>query len=281
MTEKGTCQKHGEFTLVDGCQGCSRDEARKSESISKDQEELEESLYAAELNQEGLTLEKDIPTDFTEPAVVTLTLIHPDKDALVASFRKQALGQLQYATDLKIVREEDLKLATEGLGVIAKLKKAVGDKQKEYLQPFKEHIAEVNEAFKKLLEPILAADTLTRSAMAIYYTEQERIRAEQEEVNRLRIEAAQREMKLKGELTEPVKVIEVIPEPAKSMQTDQGSAGMTDRWKYEVVDFALLPDDYKVVDSAMLTAIARHHHDRKEVPGVRFFNEPSITMRPR
>lgn len=216
-----------------------------------------------------------------EGGIMTLTLTHPDSDALVINFWHQAWGQLQYATDLKIAKAEDLELATDGLSVISKLKKAVGEKQKEYLQPFKEHIAEVNEAFKRLMEPILAADSLTREKVAAYYAEQARIRREQEEVNRLRMEAAEKEMALKGELSESVNLVEVTPEPAKTVQADLGTAGMTDSWKYEVFDFSLLPDEYKVVDTAMLTAIARKHHDRKEISGVRFYNEPHITVKAR
>ncbi|MBA7684472.1 hypothetical protein ES703_92868 [subsurface metagenome] len=88
-------------------------------------------------------------------------------------------------------------------------------------------------------------------------------------------------MKLKGELTESVNLVEVAPEAPKSVSTDMGTSGMTDSWKYEVFDFALLPDEYKVPDTAMLNSIAKKHHDQKQVPGVRFFNEPFITVRAR
>jgi len=54
---------------------------------------------------------------------------------------------------------------------------------------------------------------------------------------------------------------------------------MRDNWKYEVLNFALLDDAYKVADNAQLTAIARRHHDQKPVNGVRFYNEPTRVVR--
>jgi len=48
-----------------------------------------------------------------------------------------------------------------------------------------------------------------------------------------------------------------------------------------VVDFKALPDEYKIPDTAMLNAIAKKHHDTKQIPGVRFYNEPILTVNTR
>ena len=222
------------------------------------------------------------PTPTMKPPVVTLTLTDPDKDALVVAFWDQAWGLLKYAKDeLKIATLDDLNPATNALNVISTLKKAVEDKRKEYLRPFKEHVDEVNLAFKKLMEPILAADILTREKIAAYYAEQERKRREQEEVNRLRLLAAEKEEVLKGEVSEPVNLIKVEPVAPKTVNSNLGSAGMTDCWKWEVFDFVALPDEYKIVDSVTLTSMAKKHHDQKQIPGVRFYNEPIVGLRRR
>lgn len=229
----------------------------------------------------GITPEPDTPTDYrlmpaaSEPPA-TLALIKPDQDALVINFWHQAWGQLRYATCLTIAEAEDLKLATDGLSVISKLKKAVGEKQKEYLQPFKEHIAEVNEAFKRLMEPILAADSLTRVKVAAYYAEQARIRREQEEVNRLRMEAAEKEMELEGELSEPVGLVEVTQEPAKAVQTDMGTSGMAKIWKFEVIDFSLLPDRFKMENATLIGKVVRA--GEREIPGVKIWSEDTLRV---
>ena len=108
--------------------------------------------------------------------------------------------------------------------------------------------------------------------------EQKRIQQEQERINQQRREAAEAEMKLTGELSESLIEIAVTEAP-KRVLSDLGSSGLVDHWKYEVIDFALLSDEYKVEDSSMLNAVAKKHHDQKIVPGVRFYNEPYIATR--
>ena len=129
------------------------------------------------------------------------------------------------------------------------------------------------------MEPVEAADKITRDKILIYNHEQQRIRQEQEAINRLREEAAQKQKELTGEIIE-VETVGVVAE-VKRVSTEMGSSGLTDHWKYEIVDINLLPREYMVPDTAMLTAIARSHHDKKLVSGVRFFNEPYIAVRPK
>jgi len=115
--------------------------------------------------------------------------------------------------------------------------------------------------------------------MLFFNMEQARIRQEQEDINRKRQEAAEAEMRLKGELTESVNLVEVVPEAPKIVSTGMGSTGMRDNWKYRVVNFAELSDEYKIEDSVMLNSIAKGHHDKKPVKGIVFYNEPIIAVR--
>jgi len=45
--------------------------------------------------------------------------------------------------------------------------------------------------------------------------------------------------------------------------------------------FALLPDEYKVVDTALLTSTAKKNKDTKPVPGIEFYFEPGLQVRSR
>jgi ATPase subunit of ABC transporter with duplicated ATPase domains len=154
-------------------------------------------------------------------------------------------------------------------------------KRKEYLTPHQEEIKSINETYKKYMNPIEEADQLIRSQIINYNREQDRIRREQEEINRKRLEAAEAEMKLKGELTEPTKVVEVIPEPAKTTRTDIGTASQRDNWKFEVIDIDKVPRKYLMPDTVLLNNIAKKHHDGYPIEGVRFYNEPIINVRSR
>ena len=261
MTEKGTCQKHGEFTLTEGCPQCLAEKRGESAPEAVKAEPLFPSI---------------LPSDQT-----AIIKVKPEVDVEVKSFYEEALKLEQYAIVRVIATAEDLKPATDDLSIIAGVKKAMEEKRKEYVKPLQNHVQEINDAFKTLMRPIEEADRITRVKMLDFTKEQERIRLEQEEINRKRREAAEAEMELNGELSEPVNLVEVVPAAPKRVSTDMGSTGMVDHWKWEVVDFALLPDEYKVVDGSMLTAVAKKHHDQKPVPGVRFYNEPIIAVRAR
>ncbi len=213
--------------------------------------------------------------------IPTAVALRPGEDAVVMGYYADATSLLTFAKLRAIQTAEDVKGATDDLSIISKVKKLMDAKRKGYLAPLKEQSDAVRATYEYLMAPILEADKITRDKMLVYGQEQQQIRLKQEEVNRLRMEAAKKEMELSGELSESVNLVEVTQEPAKVTRTDMGTAGMVDCWKYEVADFALLPDEYKVADNAILNAVAKRHHDQKLVPGVRFYNEPIISVRAR
>lgn len=284
---KGRC-KHGEFIIRDGCPQCI---AERQGREGNTEESIAEAVKAAQhppdvppglremeegLRSEGLTL-----SGATEPGSETALVLRPGEDMEAHGYYADGVRLLEYAQCRVIKTLEDNKSANDDLSMIAKLKKVMENKRKSLLDPLKLQSDAIRETYNYLMAPVLEAEKITREKMLAYDAEQRHIRQEQEEINRKRQEAAEQEMKLRGELSESVNLVEVAPEPAKRVSTDMGTTGMVDHWKYEVVDFALLPDEYKVVDGSLLTAVARKHHDQKQIPGVRFFNEPYIATRAR
>ena len=266
--QKGTC-KHGEFSLSEGCPQCIA-ERRQAPNV------VPEPL--SEEARKVLTGGRD---EMIKAATETAIALRPGEDIEARGYFEQSMIALKYAEDRVIATLEDNKAANNDLSLISKLKKAMEAKRKALLEPLEEKKVAIRATYDYLMAPILEANKITKDKMLAYDAEQRRIRAEQEEINRLRMEAARAEMELKGELTESVGLVEVMPEPGKRVSTDLGTSGMVDCWKYEVVDFALLPDDYKVPDTSMLNAVAKKHHDQKPVAGVRFYNEPIISNRAR
>jgi len=255
---------------------------RRASGIEPQNDEMEDGL-----NVEGLTLFMEsndnapyLPDahDDLQPEAITLAIVKPEADETVMSFYAEGRQLLRYAEARTIATVDDLIPANDDLIIIRKVKKGMEEKRKEYLKPFQDHVKDTNEAYKSLMEPIEQADIITSGKMLAFNADQKRQRREQENINRLRMEAAQKEMELKGELTESVDLVEVQPEAPKTVHTDIGSAGMRDAWKWEVVDFAAVPDAYKVIDSSQLSAIAKKHHDQKPIPGVHFYNEPIIQV---
>jgi len=210
------------------------------------------------------------------PLPTALVRIKPEQDALVQAFYDQALGLRDYAEKLVITTADDLRPATNDLSVIAKLKKALEEKRKEYVKPLQEHVQEINDAFKNLVEPILAADSITRQKILGYRQEQERIRQEQERINRLRMEAARAEMELKGELTESVELVETQPEQPNHYRTDTGTLATMKVRKWEEVDFAQVPDEYKMIDAAKVGRVVRA--GISSIPGIRIWEEETLRV---
>jgi len=50
-------------------------------------------------------------------------------------------------------------------------------------------------------------------------------------------------------------------------------------WKFRVVDFKLLPDDFKVVNGVLLGGVARSEKEKAVVPGVEFYAESVMAAR--
>jgi len=301
MNEKGMCKEHGEFNLAEGCPQCLAEKFGAEEKVTlaikvtapEGAPEGEEQKVADEIvkltetiaeiqgnpKPETATSTPEIST--AEPVPTAIVRVKPEQDIEVQSFYDQALKLAEYAEARDIAIIEDLKPATDDLSIIARVKKALEAKRKEFIQPLQDHIKEINDAFKRLMEPIEIADKTTRSKILAFQQEQERIRREQEEVNRLRMEAAQKEMELKGELSELVSLVEVSPEAPKRVSTDMGTAGQRDNWKWEVVDFALVPDGYKMINSGVLTPVVKASKGKITIPGIRIYNEPIIAVNAR
>lgn len=205
-----------------------------------------------------------------------LVIVKPEQDIEVRSFYLQALKLRAWAGARVIATPDDLKPATDELSVIAKVKKGLEGKKRDYLKPFQDHVKETNEAYKSLMEPIETADKITRDKILAFRQEQERICREQEEINRLRIEAAQKEKELKGEITEPVELVEVVHIAPKQVTTEMGTTGQRMIKKWELVDKSLVPEEYKILDSATITRVVKA--GIPSIPGIHIYAELIVTV---
>jgi len=213
------------------------------------------------------------------PIETALIQIRPDTDEKVVSLYQEAVKLQQYAEARVIQSDGDIKVATDDLSIIAKLKKAIEEKRKEYVGPINEHLKAVNDTFKNFAEPLNQADSITRQKILDYRKEQERIRREQERINQLRMEAARAEMELKGELTESVKVVEIAPEAPTHYRTESGILGKFMVRKWELVDFNLVPGEYKMLNEVLIGKLVRS--GIKTIPGIRIYEEETLRITPK
>lgn len=210
----------------------------------------------------------------------SLVLVKPEANPEVVYFYNEALRLQDIAVARVIRTNDDLKPANDDLVIIRKVKKGMEEKRKEYLKPFQDHIKETNEAYKALMDPIEQADKVTTDKMLAFATEQKRKLKEAEAIEAEKLALAKREAELKhGEITvdlTPVEKPEVVPD---RIRTEMGSSAQRDNWKWEVVDFKLVPDDYKMINAGILTPIVKASKGRIPIPGIRIYNEIGLTVR--
>ncbi len=266
--DTGHC-KHGEFILTEGCPQCIAE--KRVAGIKPEQDEMEDGL-----NSEGFTLARvDEIAPLIEVQEVLVTT-KPGADPQFVAFYNEALRLWEIAEARVIITNDDLKPANDDLVIIRGIKRGMEEKRKEYLKPFQDHVKETNEAYKALMEPIEQADKITSGKMLAFDAEQKRRRHEQEEINRKRLEAAEAEMRLKGELSESVNLVEVMPEVPKRTQTDMGTTSTMKVRKYRVLNFTELPDQYKIENSALLNKVVKA--GIPSIPGVEIYTEDSLRV---
>lgn len=212
-------------------------------------------------------------------AVVNISESKPDLDEAVISLSEQANKYLIYAQGREIFTSGHVEDATRDLSLIANTRKAIEAKRQEYVGPLNIQVKEINVHFKTLSDPITEADKITRRKVLDYNAEVERQRLAAERIEAEKLRLAQDETALTGEHTVDLTPIEKPAETPDRVRTEVGMASKTLTWKYEVFDFDLLSNEYKVTDTAMLTSIAKKHHDLKQIPGVRFYGEPNLQIR--
>jgi hypothetical protein len=212
-------------------------------------------------------------------AEITTAILNvaPAHDERVVALQNEVKGLLDYAKIRTIVTDKDVSDATNDLSLMSSLKKAIEEKRREYVDPLNTHLKTINDLFKTLSEPLSQADRTTREKVLAYRAEIERKRKEAEEINRQKEELARREAALNhGEVTIDTTPIVVPTSAPETVRTDAGTLGTQDHWIFEVTDFGLLPNEYKIVDSAKLGKVVRA--GLHNIPGVRIWNEPVLKI---
>lgn len=270
MTEKGFCQRHNyEFVLTEGCPRCLAEKREKPGFSAFSGSEITSQEKADEIASAMLDEHADSSQEI-------MTLVPKQGgDTKVANYYSQALKLREYAESRVVKTIEDIKIATDDLTIIARLKKAIAEKKKEFLKPHQETIRAINDNYNFWMEPVETADKITRDKILAFNSEREERRRKEEEINRKRMEAAQEEMELTGELSESVNLIEVTPE-VKRISTEMGTTGMATIWKFDVLDFALVPDEYKIIDASKVGKVVRA--GLRTIPGIRIYSEQSLRV---
>lgn len=195
------------------------------------------------------------------------------------------------ANGLSIVTDADYQGAGEFLRSIKTASKRVDE-------TFDPGISAAHKAHKVAVEtkrqfsdPLNAAERVVKGKMGSWYAEQEAARKKEEarlreiayrdaEDKRLaeaaKLEAAGRKEEAMATLDAPIVAAPVVLAPVT--QQAKGVA-MRATWKWEVVDMGSIPRDYLTTDDAMIGGVVRAMRGETNIPGIRAFEESSLSAR--
>lgn len=194
----------------------------------------------------------------------------------------QQRSLLQRAQDLIIATAADYKVACDLVKGIAELKKMIGDDFKDSKSAAHKAWKTICDQEKKHLDAIAEPDRLLRNKISEYTTEQERVRRQQEEIERQKAQKVAEETRLQeaikaerqGRTTEEVNQIldkPVMPAPVvvpKAMVPKVEGVSMVDTWEFEIADVNLIPREYLSVDESKIRKVVGALKGQTNIPGV-------------
>ena len=168
------------------------------------------------------------------------------------------------------IKEEALKTAVsdnkslknaqiQGKSVVT-IKKEIDARRKEILAPAREFTKQVNDYAKKILEPVIEAETHLRGVTGEYLSKVEAERLEQErKAEEARKQAEKEAAEAQGKMESLAHKIALNrAENDEAEIKKEKPKGVSYHWDFELVNFIDVPDEYKVLDKvAVRDAINR------------------------
>lgn len=206
--------------------------------------------------------------DATEEQESTaLVVVYPRAETPYRDFAVEVGELVATAVGLTVTDRPGSKLATDHLGALKDRRVAIEAFKRELLGPLKQRTTDINEAMNELLEPLGNAKKFV-DGLILAFNEAERQKVRQVE------DIARKERELAELKDEPAP--DPTPLPAQPQAVTRGEHTNSNErilTKYEVVDFAALPDTYKKLDAGALTSAVKAGGMTISIPGVHIYQE--------
>lgn len=209
------------------------------------------------------------------------TAEHTQVEIIESDERVQELSQgsielLDRAQNIEIIDDESDVEAAEFLAQVKTARKRWDELRHWFTDPLETQKKAIIAKFKADDAPLAEAQKIVGGKHVAYVQkQQEAARKEQERLRKLaeaRQERAEKRAEEKGlEAPAPVIPMPTVQAPPKTIHTSAGAVRTRTVWKHEVVDFAALPEEYKIADEVKLGKVVRA--GVREIPGVRIFEE--------
>ena len=181
----------------------------------------------------------------------------------------------------------------EAAGLLAQIKgqaNALDKRRREITKPLDEAKARIMDLFREPLAILSKAEAAIKSAVGDFNRKQEEARIEADRVQR---EIAKKEEDRLRKLADKAEARGDLPKaqafderanlaqsfkPGNIVQPVSSVAGISVRkaWKYRIVDAALIPREYVLINETLLGNIARSTKGELKVPGVEFYADNVI-----
>jgi hypothetical protein len=207
--------------------------------------------------------------------------INPEADAVFLDMKKAAQRLLEWGKVRVIDNAADEKSAGEDLGACSTLLKKLNAAKEEWTIDIKTNLELVSGAFNDVIKPLQEIEKTLKEKVIAYRAEKKRQAAIIEEANRIAIDNARKEAAAhNGEISTPVIINPVPVAPAKHIYAATGTLGETETWDFEIVDFKLLPDEYKIItaDLVKIRKAVVKNKGKLFIPGVNQFKKEGLRI---
>lgn len=231
-----------------------------------------------------------------------LITITPEARELIA-FAQTFLATVEA---IRITSTEEAQSLVEQLRLIKETARAVDDTRKEYTKPLDERKQSYMDLFRPASDVLAKAEKIGKTALGEWDREQNRLAAieienqrKSQESEQLRLAEGQKkaeallaeadEAAASGD-TQTAEALEsqaaaiqetAVPCPVVRISAPEKLQGSSVRkiWRARVVNAALVPDEYKIINQKALDAYASAMKSEAKIPGVEFYPEGSVSIR--
>ena len=196
---------------------------------------------------------------------------------------------------IEIKFPQDAPKAALNLREIKQMAKDWEDLRKQITRPLDDRKKQVMEVFKPVEKLLLDAELKLKAIILAHENERARLRLE--ELKKREAAAKEAEEKAKAILeAEKEKAIEnwdfseaeqievqkqTLVVPVVIPPEHRAHVGISKRliWKYRIVDFSILPDEFKLENSIKLNEVIKRYKESTTIPGVEVYSEEILAAR--
>ena len=220
----------------------------------------------------------------TRPQTLMAFAINITEDAEIERFAGEAQKVLGWAKTLEITGGTSAKLVAGELRSISMLRRGVDLRAKDLIAPLADVLKDMKADLQKVTAPLAEADMIGRTKVTQWDAQQKKIQRDAEEATRLAAQAAEAARKVTDAGGEAPDLSEIepvdIPADRGPLRPDSGgTVSMIDHWSAEVTDKQSIPSEYMEPNMQMLNMLARQRKGSDPIPGVKWVNNPTPSVR--